>query len=218
MTPPFPNMQRGLFITLEGMDGVGKSTQARRLAQTLQAHGRTPILTREPGGAPGAEDIRTLLVTGAPNRWSPKAEILLFTAARHTHVEHTIRPALAAGHDVVCDRFVDSTRIYQGARHPDLPRLVDDLHTRLIKLDPDLTLILDMPPETASERGAGGPTTPEDRFETFGLAFHKTLRAGFRALAMANPDRCVVIDATHPPDVVASRIADMVLPRLKPTP
>jgi dTMP kinase len=184
---------RALFISLEGIDGSGKSTQARRLAEHMRARGRDPVLTREPGGAPGAEEIRRLLVEGDPARWSPETEILLFTAARRDHLERTIRPALAAGRDVVTDRFADSTRVYQGATRGDLRGLVDEIHAAAIGVEPDLTLILDMDPEVALERGLARGSG-EDRFEEFGLSFQEKLRAGFLALARGAPERCVVIE------------------------
>ena len=133
----------GLFISLEGIDGAGKSTQSRLLAAHLRGLGREVIETREPGGAAGAEDIRKLLVEGDPDRWSPETEILLFSAARRDHLERTIAPALARGAVVICDRFADSTRVYQGAARGDLRDLVDDIHARVIGVEPDLTLILD---------------------------------------------------------------------------
>jgi dTMP kinase len=203
----------GLFISLEGIDGSGKSTQARRLADAMRALGRDPVLTREPGGAPGAEDIRRLLVEGDPARWSPETEILLFTAARRDHLERTIRPALAEGRDVVTDRFADSTRVYQGATRGDLRRLVDTIHDAAIGVDPDLTLILDMDPRVALQRGLARGSG-EDRFEEFGLPFQEKLRAGFLALAEEARDRCVVIDASDNPDRVADRIAEAVRSRL----
>lgn len=211
-----PNVAKSnaLFISLEGIDGAGKSTQARHLADTLRRHGRDPIITREPGGAPGAEDIRKLLVEGAPNRWSPQVEILLFTAARRDHLDHTIIPALTADRDVITDRFADSTRVYQGATRGDLRALVDELHARLIGIEPDLTFILDIDPAQALPRGLARPGH-EDRFEQFGLTFQETLRAGFRTLATENPKRCVLIDAAAPPDTVAARIAQVVVPYLE---
>ena len=142
-----------MFISLEGIDGSGKSTQARLLAEALQGMGRAVVLTREPGGAPGAEEIRRLLVEGDPDRWSAETEILLFTAARRDHLERTIRPALAAGKIVVTDRFADSTRVYQGATRGDLRGLVDGIHDLAIGVEPDLTLILDMDPKAALSRG-----------------------------------------------------------------
>ena len=203
----------GLFISLEGIDGSGKSTQSRLLAEQMRAWGRDPVLTREPGGATGAEDIRRLLVEGDPARWSPETEILLFTAARRDHLERTIRPALASGRDVVTDRFADSTRVYQGATRGDLRALVDTIHDAAIGVEPDLTLILDMDPAVALERGLAR-SSGEDRFEEFGLDFQKRLRAGFLALAQEEAGRCVVIDAMAAPDTVAARIAEVVRARL----
>ena len=203
----------GLFVSLEGIDGSGKSTQARRLAERLRAIGRDPVLTREPGGAPGAEDIRRLLVEGDPDRWSPETEILLFTAARRDHLERTIRPALAVGRDVITDRFADSTRVYQGATRGELRGLVDDIHARVIGIEPDLTLILDMDPEVALTRGLARGSG-EDRFEEFGLQFQQKLRAGFRALAREAQERCVLIDAAQEADAIAAAIWDAVSHRL----
>ena len=203
----------GLFVSLEGIDGSGKSTQSRRLADWLRARGRDPVLTREPGGAPGAEEIRRLLVEGDPDRWSPETEILLFTAARRDHLERTIRPALAAGRDVITDRFADSTRVYQGATRGDLRGLVDDIHARVIGLEPDLTLILDMEPEVALSRGLAR-RSGEDRFEEFGLPFQEKLRDGFRALAAEAPGRCVLIDASQDADSIAGAVAATVAARL----
>ena len=139
-------MGRGLFITFEGIDGSGKSTQIRMLADHLRAHGHEVVLTREPGGSAGAEDIRSLVLEGDPDRWSAETEILLFTAARRDHLEKTIEPALAAGQIVLCDRFADSTRMYQGISRGDLRPVVDQLHSLMIGREPDLTLILDMDP------------------------------------------------------------------------
>lgn len=204
---------RGLFISLEGIDGSGKSTQSVFLAEHLVELGRNPVRTREPGGAPGAEAIRRLLVEGDPDRWSPETEILLFTAARRDHLERTIRPALAAGRDVITDRFADSTRVYQGATRGDLRALVDDIHARIIGIDPDLTLILDMDPEVALARGLAR-RSGEDRFEDFGLGFQRKLRDGFLALAGEYPDRCVVVDADRGADAIFADIAAAVAQRL----
>ncbi|MEO1306747.1 MAG: dTMP kinase [Pseudomonadota bacterium] len=194
-----------MFITFEGIDGSGKSTQARRLADHLRAAGRHVRLTREPGGSAGAEEIRRLLVEGEPNRWSAETEILLFTAARRDHVERLIRPALEAGEMVVCDRFADSTRIYQGATRGDLRGLVDSLHTQMIGLEPDLTFIIDLDPQAAfarlSERAGD-----EGRFEAFGLEFQRKLRAGFQGLAQAAPDRCRIIDGNRSADEIAAEV------------
>ncbi|MEJ6391968.1 dTMP kinase [Gymnodinialimonas sp. 2305UL16-5] len=203
----------GLFISLEGIDGSGKSTQARQLAEWFRSLGRDPVLTREPGGAPGAEDIRRLLVEGDPNRWSPETEILLFTAARRDHLESTIRPALKAGRDVITDRFADSTRVYQGATRGDLRNIVDQIHATTIGVEPDLTLILDMDPAISLSRGLARGSG-EDRFEEFGLPFQQALRRGFQDLAAAEPERCHLIDADADPDRVAARIRDVVQTRL----
>ena len=189
-----PAPDGGRLITLEGIDGTGKSTQARRLADWLRSRGREVVETREPGGAPGAEAIRRLLVEGDPGRWSPETEILLFTAARSDHLQRTIAPARARGATVVCDRFVDSTRVYQGTARADLRGLVDDLHRLMIGV------------EAAAARTrvrAGG----EDRFERFGPDFQRRLRAGFLALAAEFPGRCRVIPAAGSPDEIAARLA-----------
>lgn len=203
----------GLFVSLEGIDGSGKSTQSQRLAAALEASGRDVVLTREPGGAPGAEEIRRLLVEGATDRWSPETEILLFTAARRDHLERTIRPALEAGRIVITDRFADSTRVYQGATRGDLRALVDDIHARVIGVEPDLTLILDMNPDDALARGLAR-NSGEDRFEEFGLGFQRKLRAGFRALAEDFPGRCVLIDASRPAGEIAADVLAAVMARL----
>ncbi len=154
---------QGLFVSFEGVDGSGKSTQARLLAERLRARGREVVLTREPGGSPGAEEIRRLVLTGDRARWSPETEILLFTAARRDHLERTIRPALARGAVVVTDRFADSTRLYQGATRGDLRGLVDRLHDLLIGTEPDLTFVIDMDPERALARSLRrlGRTDPD---------------------------------------------------------
>lgn len=202
-----------LFISLEGIDGSGKSTQTKRLVEWLGAQGRDPIRTREPGGSAGAEEIRRLLVEGDPDRWSAETEILLFTAARRDHLERTIRPALAAGRDVVTDRFADSTRVYQGATRGDLRGLVDRIHAAAIDVEPDLTLILDMDPELALSRGLARDSG-EDRFEDFGLPFQQKLRAGFRALASEAPERCVLVDASADPDTIAAALSQIVADRI----
>lgn len=142
----------GLFVSVEGVDGSGKSTQARLLAHALRASGREVVLTREPGGSPGAEEVRRLLLTGEPDRWSPMTELLLFTAARRDHLERTILPALGRGAVVVSDRFADSTRVYQGTGREDLREAVDRLHETAIRREPDLTLVLDMDPRIGLSR------------------------------------------------------------------
>lgn len=202
-----------MFITFEGIDGSGKSTQARRLAEHLRAGGRAVTLTREPGGSLGAEDIRKLLVSGDPDRWSPETEILLFTAARRDHLERTILPGLAAGRIVVSDRFADSTRVYQGAARADLRGLVDRLHAEVIGREPDLTFVIDMDPAKALARGLAR-RSGEDRFEDMGSAFQERLRAGFLALAAEAPDRVRLIDGNRDADAVAADIAAITAARL----
>ncbi len=199
-------MRRPRFITFEGIDGSGKSTQSRRFADHLRGRGQDVILTREPGGSPGAEEIRQLVLTGDPDRWSAETEILLFTASRRDHLEKTIEPALASGQTVISDRFADSTRVYQGATRGDLRNMVDQLHTLMIGREPDLTFIIDMDPATALERGLARKSG-EDRFEDFGLPFQETLRHGFLALAHAQPERCILIDGNRTADQIASEIA-----------
>ena len=201
----------GLFVTLEGIDGAGKSTQARLLAERLRARGHDVLATREPGGAPGAEEIRRLLVEGAPGRWSPETELLLFTAARRDHVERVIGPALARGAVVVCDRFVDSTRAYQGEGR--LRAAVDRLHEMMIGVDPDLALVLDMDPDASLGRSetkaavrARGREPVENRFEQRGSGFQAEMRRAFLAIAAAEPGRCPVIDAARPVEVVAEDV------------
>ena len=201
-------MAQGLFITFEGIDGSGKSSQARLLADHLKSTGHDCVLTREPGGSEGAEEIRRLLVEGDPDRWSAETEILLFTAARRDHLEKTIEPALAAGKTVVSDRFADSTRVYQGAARADLRGVVDQLHSLMIGREPDLTFIIDMDPETALTRGLARQSG-EDRFEDLGLGFQQKLRAGFLALAQDFPARCHVIDGNRNMDVIADEIAEI---------
>lgn len=203
------------FISFEGIDGSGKSTQARLLAEALRAEGQEVVLTREPGGSPGAEEIRRLLVEGDPGRWSAETEILLFTAARRDHLERTISPALAAGHTVISDRFADSTRVYQGATRGDLRGTVDALHARMIGMEPDLTLVIDMDPDAALARGLAR-RSGEDRFEDFGAAFQHRLRAGFLKLAEDAPDRVRLIDGARTPEAVALDVRAVLDPVLTP--
>ena len=198
----------GLFITLEGIDGSGKSTQAQLLAEGLRAMGYDVVRTREPGGSPGAEEIRSLVLEGPPDRWSPESELLLFTAARRDHLEKTIRPALAQGKVVICDRFADSTRIYQGITRADLRNTVDALHDLMIGQEPDLTYVIDIAPEQGLAR-AQGRQAGEQRFEDFGLAMQAKMRAGFLALACEFSQRCHVIEGDRPPSQVAAELLNI---------
>jgi len=195
----------GFFLTFEGADGSGKSTQARRLAESLKAEGRDAVLTREPGGSKGAEEIRRLLVEGDPGRWSAETEILLFFAARRDHLERTILPALARGAIVISDRFSDSTRVYQGAARGELREVVDTLHRLMIVKEPDLTLVIDIDAETGLKRGLAR-NSGEDRFEELGAGFQQKLRQGYRALLTDFPDRCIGIDGNGPEETVAARV------------
>lgn len=207
-------MTRGRFITLEGGEGTGKSTQARILAERLRALGHTVVQTREPGGSPGAEDIRALVVSGDAERWSPVTETLLMYAGRSDHLERTIRPALASGAWVVCDRFADSSRAYQGAGGGAPAGLIESIDAVVVGADqPDLTLVFDLPVEVGLER-AFGRGLFETRFETKGLAFHQRLREGFAAVAAAHPERCVMIDADATLDAVSERLWAVVEARL----
>ena len=197
---------RGRFITFEGGEGAGKSTQVARLAERLAQKVGAPLLTREPGGSDGAETIRALLVNGATDRWSSLSETLLIYAARDDHLRRAIRPALESGQWVICDRFSDSTRAYQGAAGGVSRDMIATLETEVIGNErPDLTLILDIPVETGLHRALqrGGA---EGRFEAKGLAFHQRLRAEFSEIARAEPGRCALISAEGPPDEVAERI------------
>jgi dTMP kinase len=202
----------GLFLSLEGIDGSGKSTQARRLAERLRDAGRVVTLTREPGGSPGAEEIRRLVLEGHVDRWSAETEILLFTAARRDHLEKTIRPALQRGEIVITDRFADSTRIFQGITRGDLTETVDRLHALMIGVEPDLTLLFDLDPALGLSR-ATARAGAELRFEDMGLAFQTKARAGFLALAKASA-RFRVIDAAGDPDTGARRAWEAVAPHL----
>lgn len=207
---------RGKFITFEGGEGSGKSTQASLLAGRLRTLGISVILTREPGGSPGAEMVRHVLLAGAAKPLGAEAEAILFAAARADHLDKTIRPALERGAWVVCDRFVDSTRVYQGAVGK-----VDDTVIRALErvtvgdTRPDLTIMLDLPAELGLARAAGrrdGGVV--DRFEAEQLGFHAALRDAYRAIAAAEPERCVVIDAEPPPHRISDEVWRTVCARL----
>ena len=201
-----PNRRAAPFISFEGIDGAGKSTQVQLLAERLRAAGQSVLTTREPGGSEGAEAIRSLLVEGDPGRWSAETEILLFTAARRDHLEKVITPAVTRGETVITDRFADSTRVYQGAARADLRPLVDQLHQAMITTEPDLTLIIDCDPDAALARGLAR-RSGEDRFEDMGADFQHRLRDGFHALAREFPNRCRLIPGDRTPEEVAADVA-----------
>lgn len=209
---------RGRFITFEGGEGTGKSTQAAMLALRLEALGLGVLLTREPGGSPGAEIIRHVLLSGAAKPFGPEAEAMLFAAARDDHVQCTILPALEAGKWVICDRFIDSTRVYQGILGEVDQRLIKGLERVSIgDLIPDLTVVLDVAVERGLERvrarrGAAKP----DRFEAEDVEFHHKLRDAYRSLAAAEPERCVLVDAGAAKEKVAQKIWTAVAKRLDP--
>jgi dTMP kinase len=205
---------RGRFITFEGGEGAGKSTQLKRLVARLQASGHDVVATREPGGSPGAESIRELVLKGSADRWSPVTETLLMYAARRDHIERVIRPALERGAWVVCDRFADSTRAYQGAAGGTAPDLISALERHILEgTRPDLTLVFDLPPDVGLER-AHARAGSEMRFESKGMAFHQRLRDGFQAIAAAEPDRCAMIDATGSLEAVEAQVWAAVSGRL----
>jgi len=207
---------RGRFITFEGGEGAGKSTQARLLAERLRARGHEVVLTREPGGSPGAEEIRKLLVEGEPGRWTPLCETLLFLAARADHVQRLIEPALARGAWVVSDRFSDSTLVYQGVARglgTDTVRALQRAVPGTLK--PDLTIVLDVAPENGLGR-AGARADTATRFEKFDAAFHARLRQAFRDLAEEKSCRCVLLDGAPPPGSVAAEVWRLVESRLSP--
>lgn len=196
----------GKFISFEGIDGCGKSTQAKILSEELIACGHKILLTREPGGSDGAEEIRNLLLTGNTDRWSAETEILLFTAARRDHLERTILPALDNGLAVICDRFSDSTRVYQGVTRGDLRDLVDQLDSAMIPRQPDITVLIDLDPNISLAR-AIERSNNEARFEDFGVEMQIKLRKGFLSLAHEFPNRFMVIDGNRTEAEVAENIS-----------
>lgn len=199
----------GVFITMEGGEGAGKSTQIKQLMQWLTEKGKDVLVTREPGGSKHAEAIRALVVEGATDKWLPISELLLYLAARYDHVERLIKPALAEGKYVICDRFMDSTLAYQGAGHGLDTELIGTLHRLVTPLEPDVTFILDIPVEQGLARAkarAGG----EDRYERLSTAFHERVRQGFLAIAKNAPKRCVVIDAAQPIESIAADIRKVI--------
>ena len=207
---------RGKFISFEGGEGAGKSTQARILRDRIESHGRSVLLTREPGGSPGAEEIRKLLVEGEPERWTPLAETLLFLSARADHVARRIEPALAAGTWVISDRFSDSTFVYQGiARGLGIDTVRRLSRAALGDFAPDLTILLDVDPDSGLKR-AGRRGQAEDRFERFDAAFHARLRDGFLQLAAEEPVRCAVVDGSVEAAAVAADVWRIVGERLQP--
>ena len=200
---------KSAFISFEGIDGSGKSTQLKLLAERLKATEHEVVLTREPGGSPGAEEIRGLVLQGDPDRWSAETELLLFTAARRDHLERTILPALAAGKIVLCDRFADSTRMYQGLSRGDLRQTVDTLHALMIGTEPDLTVLIDINPALGLHRAKSRHGT-EERFEDFGESLQARMRQGFLTLAAEQPQRIHVIDGDRSIDRVAQDIFGVV--------
>jgi len=201
------------FITFEGGEGAGKSTQIEELGTRLRAAGNLPVITREPGGSPGAEEIRNLLVEGEPNRWSALTELLLMFAARADHIEKTIIPALQAGKWVICDRFFDSSTAYQGyARGVDLQTL-DLLNEKIVgDYRPSMTFILDIEPRIGLDR-ASQRVSAADRFENFSLEFHEKIRMGFKEIAQKEPERCHLIDASQAQKDIAEQIWQIVRAR-----
>ena len=204
--------ERGRLITFEGGEGAGKSTQIGLLEATLDEAGIDVVTTREPGGTPGAEAIRALVTEGSADRWSPLTETLLFLAARQDHVERLIEPALARGQWVLCDRFIDSTRVYQGIAGSLGLDLIDRLHDVIFdRIAPDLTLLLDLPVDVGlGRRRAAGDA---NRFEQKVTDFHQAVRDGFLHLAAGESERVVVIDAVPSPEIVAGEIAGKVIER-----
>ena len=200
---------KSAFISFEGIDGSGKTTQLELLAEQLRTEGHQVLLTREPGGSPGAEEIRTLVLQGDPDRWTAETELLLFTAARRDHLERTILPALAAGKIVLCDRFADSTRMYQGLSRGDLRQAVDTLHALMIGTEPDLTVLIDINPALGLRRAKSRHGT-EERFEDFGESLQARMRQGFLTLAAEQPHRIRLVDGDRSIEEVAQDVSNLV--------
>jgi dTMP kinase len=215
--PPVPaagTARRGRFVTFEGGEGAGKSTQIARLAERLEAEGIRVVRTREPGGTPGAEAVRRILLSGGARRFGPGSEALLFAAARADHVATLIAPALGRGTWVLCDRFTDSTRVYQGTAGVGRELLAALEKVALGELAPDLTLVLDVPPKVGLARVAARSAEAPDRFEGDPLEEHEARRRAFLAIARAEPARCVVVDAAGEAEAVAAAVWQAVRERL----
>ena len=204
---------KGYFISFEGIDGSGKSTQIQKLVEFLESLEFDVITTREPGGSIGGEEIRKLLLRGEIDRWSAETEILLFTAARRDHLENIISPALDNGKIVICDRFTDSTRMYQGMRGVNLRNLVDTLNEKVIKFDPDLTIVIDINPEISLNR-AKSRKTVEERFEDFGVDLQMKMRKGFLELAKEFGNRIEVVNGQQSIDKLSQDICSLVKAKL----
>ncbi len=214
-------MTKGLFVTFEGGEGAGKTTQTKMLREYLEEQGFEVVLTREPGGTPEAEKIRELLVQREGGAWTPMAECALFFAARQMHVENLIKPALAAGKIVICDRFTDSTRAYQGYGHGFDLNVIEEINRIVIGgFNPDLTLIFDLPVEEglrrsfAQKQKSSGAESTEDKFEHLDRGFHDRMRKGFLEIAAKNPARCKIVDASGIQNDIFANILKIVQDRL----
>lgn len=209
----------GRFITFEGGEGAGKSTQIQYLAETLRAQGFEVVMTREPGGSPGAEAVRHVLLSGAAEEFGVRMEAILFAAARSDHVEELIRPAIEAGKIVLCDRFMDSSRVYQGVSGDLEPEFVKALERVAINgMVPDLTIILDLPAEVGLARAVkrnGSKGSGPDRYEKESLAVHQKRRDAFLDIARREPERCKIVDGNQPADAIAQDIEKLVLVLLR---
>ena len=211
-------MRKGLFITFEGGEGAGKTTQIKAIAEWLNNQGIEVVSTREPGGTPEAEKLRDLLVKRDGGNWTAEAEVLLFFAARHMHVTDVIKPALEKGKVVICDRFTDSTRAYQAYGHGQDLQFINKVNDLVLQgFEPDLTFILDIPAKDGLARSerrqseiGSDDAASEDRFEKLDIAFHEKLRQGFLDIAQNEPERCFVIDALQKPDEITNRLQSLI--------